>query len=196
MNSGAPAQEFERIVEEHSAAVYRICAGHLGTQSGARGGAEDAEDAAQEVFTRIYLGLKTFKGESSVGTWIFRIATNVALTRARRRRSRPRTVSLEAEGTHQAPPGSATATAASAAASGADDPGEALEASERREAVRRAIAQLPEDQRAVVLLRSEGLSFEDVARILGILRPTAESRMARAKERLRVLLQRYVQGET
>lgn len=167
---GDERSAFERIVEEHAPAVYRIVSGHLG--------AGDAEDAAQEVFTRVYLGLPGFKGESSVATWIFRIATNVALTRARRRKSRPRAQALGDEpGDHRGGPDDAAAT------------------QECREAVRRAVEQLPEDQRAVVVLRCfEGLSFEEVASVLGILRPTAESRMARAKERLRGLLGDLAQG--
>lgn len=159
---------FEQIVEQHAPAVYRICAGLMG----ARHGDADAEDAAQEVFTRVFTGLPGFKGESSVSTWIFRIATNVALTRVKRRRSRPRAQALVDE------PNEPRA-----------GPQDALAAQERREAVRRAVEQLPEEQRAVVVLRGfEGLSFEEVAQVLGILRPTAESRMSRAKERLRGLL--------
>jgi RNA polymerase sigma-70 factor (ECF subfamily) len=155
---------FERIVEEHAPAVYRIVAGHLGSG--------EAEDAAQEVFTRVYLGLPGFKGESAVATWIFRIATNVALTRAKRRKKRPRAGTLDDE-----------------PAEPRGGPEDDLATRERREAVRRAVEQLPEDQRAVVVLRSfQGLSFDEVAQVLGILRPTAESRMARAKERLKGLL--------
>src|SRR4051812_18395227 len=102
--------EFERIVEEHAPAVFRIVAGHLGAQ--------EAEDAAQEVFTRVYTGLPSFKGESNIATWIFRIATNVALTRGRRRRSRPPAQALVDEPREQG--------------GGPDD---ALAAQERREAV-------------------------------------------------------------
>jgi len=174
VRTGDP-RAFERIVELHAPSVFRIVAGHLGS--------DEAEDAAQEVMTRVYLGLKGYKGEARLGTWIFRVATNVALTRGRKRRQR-------------APQGS-TGELASVVDGRADaaPPEETLLARERREAVRRAVEQLPEDQRAVVLLRTEGLSFEEVARVLGILRPTAESRMARAKDRLRAMLERFVHTE-
>lgn len=161
---------FERLVARHAPSVFRIVAGHLGPT--------DAEDAAQEVFTRVYLGLKGYKGEARLSTWIFRVATNVALTRASKKRRRDPVRPFEEEPPSSAPP-----------------PGEELLAQERREAVRRAVEQLPEEQRSVVLLRSEGLSFEEVARVLGILRPTAESRMARAKERLRAILERFMSGD-
>ena len=68
--------------------------------------------------------------------------------------------------------------------------------SEAREALHAALAELPEDQRAVIVLRGlEGLPFEEVARILGIKKPTAESRMARAKEKLRGLLGRWLEED-
>ena len=68
------ADAFERLVARHADAVYRVCAGHLGAQ--------DAEDAAQEVFLRIHQGLAGFEGSSQLSTWIFRVATNVSLTRS------------------------------------------------------------------------------------------------------------------
>src|SRR5581483_8585754 len=99
-----------------------------------------------------------------LSTWIFRVATNVSLTRSKQRRRRRPAVALEA----------VSEPAAREAPGGL----ETLEAEERREAVRRAVRELPEEQRAVAVLRGlEGFSFEEVARILGIKRPTAESRM-------------------
>jgi RNA polymerase sigma-70 factor (ECF subfamily) len=161
---------FERIVERYAGRVFGIVAGHLGR--------EDAEDAAQEVFIRVYRGLSGFGGESSLSTWIFRIATNVAIARARRLRARPRASPLD--------------EALSPPASGWD-PADAAATEERREAVRRAVRLLPEKERAVAVLRGlEGLSFPEVARALGIGRPTAESRMARAKKRLRSMLGRWL----
>lgn len=173
------AAAFERLVARHADAVFRVCAGHLGAQ--------DAEDAAQEVFIRIHQGLAGFQGDSQLSTWIFRIATNVSLTRSKQRRRRRPAASLDgAHGTLEV--AAATAT-----------PREELEDEERREAVRRAVAELPEDQRAVAVLRGlEGFSFEEVARILGIKRPTAESRMNRAKEKLKRALPKWLRdrGET
>ena len=162
---------FEQLVELHAPAVYRIVAGHLGET--------DAEDAAQEVFTRIFLGLKGFKGDARFATWVYRIATNVALTRGKKKRRR-----LGFEN---------SASPAPEPEAGEPGPHESLARGEQRDAVRSAIEQLPEEFRAVVVLRGiEGLPFEEVARVLGILRPTAESRMARAKERLRTLLGRIM----
>jgi RNA polymerase sigma-70 factor (ECF subfamily) len=163
---------FERIVARHAGAVFRIAAGILGP--------DEAEDAAQEAFVRIHQGLARFGGEASLATWIYRIATNVALTRARRRRR------LRIFRRLSGAPEAATQDLG---------PAENAIVDERQAAVRRAIAALPEKERAVVILRGiEGLSFDEVARALGIKRPTAESRMARAKERLREALARWLGG--
>jgi RNA polymerase sigma-70 factor (ECF subfamily) len=167
----AGAIAFERLVERHADAVYRVCAGHLGAQ--------EAEDAAQEVFLRVHQGLAGFHGDSQLSTWIYRVATNVSLTRSRQRRRRPRPASLD--------------TTLEAATPSAREGLEELESLERRDAVRQAVRELPEEQRAVAVLRAlEGFSFEEVARILGIKRPTAESRMNRAKEKLKRALQKWL----
>jgi RNA polymerase sigma-70 factor (ECF subfamily) len=163
---------FERLVARYADSVFRIAAAHVGR--------DEAEDAAQEVFVRVHQGLRGFQGDSRFSTWIYRIATNVALTRGRRRRRR-----------------SAVGPLDSAEEPAARDPSPEEDAlrEERRSAVRRALAELPEKERAVAVLRAlEGLPFEEVADALGIKRPTAESRMARAKERLRAALARWIEG--
>jgi RNA polymerase sigma-70 factor (ECF subfamily) len=168
------AAAFERLIARHADAVFRVCAGHLGAQ--------DAEDAAQEVFLRIHQGLAGFEGSSQLSTWIFRVATNVSLTRSKQKRRRKSVAPLEA--------------APEPVARGTPDGLEHLESEERREAVRRAVRELPEEQRAVAVLRAlEGYSFEEVAQILGIKRPTAESRMNRAKERLKNALTRWLKTD-
>lgn len=163
---------FERLVQRHAEPIYRIVAGHLG--------AGEAEDAAQEVFLRVHQGLAGFRGGCEFSTWVFRIATNVALTRAARRRRHPPAVTL-APG--DAPPAPAAG------------PAETSARAERRQAVRAALAALPDAERAVAVLRGlEQLPFDEIARILGISRPAAESRMARARERLRTLLRPWIEG--
>jgi RNA polymerase sigma-70 factor (ECF subfamily) len=170
---GGDAAAFERIVDVHSAAVYRICEGMLG--------ASEAEDAAQEAFVRVHAGLASFRGDSKLSTWIHRVTTNVALKRAAKRRRRPAAAGLDA--------------AAEVAATG-PSPEAGVDAEERRAALRRALDQLPPEQRAVVVLRGlEGLPFDVVARTLGIPEPTAQSRMSRAKARLRELLGRLLPDE-
>jgi len=154
---------FAQIVAEHAGAVFRIACGLLD--------GSDAEDVTQEVFIRVHRGLPGFRGGSKLSTWIYRIATNVALKRRRRRRVA--TVPMESAEPRSDQP----------------DPSANLHHAERRQLLHSALEQLPEPQRAVVVLRGlEGLSFQEVAHVLGIQRPTAESRMARAKQKLRLIL--------
>lgn len=164
------AAALEEIVRHHAPRVFRVVAGHLGRA--------EAEDATQEVFLLVSQGIRRFEGRSQLSTWIHRIATNVALKRHRRRRRKP-------------PPDSLDAAAVASAG-----PGPLVEASGRElEAeLRRALDALPEDQRAVVVLRGvEGLSFAEVAAALGIPEPTAHSRMSRARECLRRFLRPFLE---
>ena len=74
---------FDLIVERHRRAVYQLCYRFVGNH-------EDASDLSQDVFLRAYRGLRSFRGHSSLATWLYRIGVNVCLNRsARRRRSRP-----------------------------------------------------------------------------------------------------------
>lgn len=168
--AGDPAA-FEAIVQQFGARAYRIVAAALGPT--------EAEDAAQEVFVQVHRGLPRFEGRAALGTWIHRIAVNVALKRLRRRKRKPTPALLEDD----------------AAASRRPGPQARAEAEELRVAFREALAALPDEQRAVVVLRGvEGLSFDEVARALEIPVPTAQSRMSRARERLRGLLSRFLEG--
>jgi RNA polymerase sigma-70 factor (ECF subfamily) len=161
--------DFDAIVSQHADAVYRITARHLG--------AGEAEDATQEVFLLVHRDLHRFRGQSALRTWIYRIATNVSLKRIRRRGRRP---FLERLGVREP---------------AADVPAPDAEAGreEKRAALRAALERLPEAQRAVVVLRMQGVPFAEVARTLGIRQPTAESRMARAKAKLRDLLAEWME---
>ena len=153
---------FEEIVRVHAERVYRVTASILGPG--------EAEDATQEVFLNVLSGFSGFQGRSRLSTWIYRVATNAALRRLERRK---RGSDVEMGPLLREPP----------------DPLDQASAGEERERLRLALERLPPDQRAVVVLRAmEGLPFEEVARILAIPVPTAQSRMARAKEKLLVLL--------
>src|SRR5215831_14990043 len=67
-------EAFDTIVERHRRHVYQLCYRFAGNH-------EDANDLAQDVFIRAYRGLKTFKGQASLGTWLYRIGVNVCLTK-------------------------------------------------------------------------------------------------------------------
>jgi RNA polymerase sigma-70 factor (ECF subfamily) len=137
-------EAFDIIVERHRRPVYQLCYRFVGNH-------EDASDLSQDVFVRAYKGLPRFRGQSSLGTWLYRIGVNVCLNWVNVKR--PMTESIDA-GPHLDPR--------------AKDPAEELVRGERAAEVRAAIAQLPKKQRATVILRIyHELSHEEIAGILG-----------------------------
>ena len=135
---------FDILVERHRRNVYQLCYRFAGNH-------DDAADMAQDVFIRAFKGLRTFKGESSVSTWLYRVGVNACLNRLSVKK--PDMTPLDAD-THLDPR--------------AIDPVETLTRDERRREVRRAIRQLPPKQRATLILRVyQELPHEEIARILG-----------------------------
>lgn len=135
---------FDVIVQRHQRQVYQVCFRFLGNH-------EDASDMAQDVFVRAYRGLRGFKGQSALGTWLYRIAVNVCLNR----------VGIK---TPQFEPLDRVERV--------DLRGERADAAvlrhERADAVRAAIARLPKKQRATLVLRVyHELPHEQIAAILG-----------------------------
>jgi RNA polymerase sigma-70 factor (ECF subfamily) len=112
---------------------------------------EDASDLSQEVFVKAWRGLRSFKGEAALSTWLYRIAVNVCLNR----------VSAKKPETEPIHPDRFEDTRS-------EDPSASLVRGERAAAVRRAIASLPQKQRATLILRAyHDLSHQQIASILG-----------------------------
>ena len=139
----------------------------------------DAEDVAQETFIRAWRSLTRFRGDSSFKTWLYAVATNAARTGLKRRgrRNRVEDESLDDE---------AASLAAGDVPAGGPDPETGLV---RRESIDRALAALPPDLRVAVVLRDvEGLDYKEIAAATGVPIGTVESRIFRARRRLRPLL--------
>ena len=142
-----------------------------------------AEDVAQETFVRAWRGMGRFRGESSFKTWLYRIATNVARThldrRGRQARIADRSLDDEAEPLQAG-----------------DVPSPAPDAETslvRREAIDRALSELPDELRLALVLRDvEGLDYKEIAGVTGAPIGTVESRIFRARRRLRTLLRPLV----
>ncbi|MBK8976074.1 MAG: sigma-70 family RNA polymerase sigma factor [Planctomycetes bacterium] len=136
----------------------------------------EVEDLAQDVFLKVFRKLHTFQQDSGLYTWIYRVAVNTAndhLARRGRRRLRL----LEDEEVL----GGGQALHASAPA-----PTERLVDDERRAVTRRLVDELPENFRSVIVLREyEDLSYTAIAEVLGISIGTVESRLFRARQRIR-----------
>jgi RNA polymerase sigma-70 factor, ECF subfamily len=160
-------EAFAALVERHEGRLLRLCERLLGSP-------EEARDAAQEVFLKVFRKAGAAEPRGQVSTWLYRIAVNHCLNQLRRRRL-VRFLGLGGgeEGVLVDPPDEAPGPAA------------ALEARRRWQEVRSAIARLPANQRSVlVLVRLEGLSYRETAEVLGITEGAVESRLVRAMRRL------------
>ncbi len=143
---------------------------------------EPAEDLAQEVFLRVYRARKSYQPTAKFSTWLFRIATNVALNALRDGRMRhEREMSIEADAgvlplAERLPDAMATAE-------------QALMDRERRAEIRRAVDALPEKQRLAVLLHKyQEMDYAEIAEILECSESALKSLLFRAYETLRVRL--------
>jgi RNA polymerase sigma-70 factor, ECF subfamily len=145
----------------------------------------DALDALQDAFLSAFKALKSFEGTSRLATWLHRITVNACLMKLRSRRRRPeRSIGdllpeFLADG-HQKRPASAWRAPGQAA----------METTELRRLVRAKIDELPEDYRVALLVRDiEGLSTEEAATLLGISTSAVKTRLHRARQALRELLE-------
>jgi len=162
------------LVAEHQRMVVQLAMNLLSDR-------DEALDLSQEVFLRVFRTIQTFRGHSSLRTWIYRIVVNQARNRQRwwRRRHRAQQVSLDQH---------------------IQDHGELPETHDRgpdrlvgqkqlAEKIRTALDRLPFDQKTAIVLREiDGLSYDEIGFSLGIAVGTVKSRLARAREGLRAQL--------
>jgi RNA polymerase sigma-70 factor (ECF subfamily) len=161
MDTVSGNQAFERLLDEYRDKVFRLACSLLGDPAA-------AEDAAQEIFLKIWKALPNFRGESSVSTWIYAIARNTCLTRRRIAADR-RTFSLDEANAAEIPSHDTLAVADSD--------------------LRAAIGRLPEKYRRVlVLFYLEDRSYQQVALALGLPMGTVKTNLHRAKRELAMLL--------
>jgi RNA polymerase sigma-70 factor (ECF subfamily) len=170
---GGDVESFNRLVLAHQDQVYSLALRFMGQRAA-------AEDAAQEAFLRAYRAIRTFRGEH-FRAWLLSITANACRDELRRQRRRP-TRSLDDRGTDEDGP------ALDPADPGLTPEGATLNA-ELRVALERALLQLPEEWRLVVVLADvHGLSYEEVSQAAGLPLGTVKSRLSRARGRLRDIL--------
>ena len=153
------------------------------------GSREVAEDLAQELFMRVYRARKGYEPTAKFSTWLFRIANNLA-SNTRRSKGRRKEVQFAADTGAQQP------LAAKDQALPDEDAQTASRQLDRREMqriVRESLESLPERQRLAILLsKFEGMSYEDIAETMELSTAAVKSLLARARENLRVQLEKVV----
>ncbi|MBI3858115.1 MAG: sigma-70 family RNA polymerase sigma factor [Planctomycetes bacterium] len=144
-----------------------------------------SEDGAQEVFLRIYSHLDSYEPQAKFTTFLFRIARNLWIDRMRTAAVHGKPLSLQSEGGGAGEGRALQDRVASKAAS----PVDILARREQQDALRRAIDQLPDEQKAVVILSEiQGMKYQDIGEILGVPVGTVKSRMHTAMDKLKDLL--------
>jgi RNA polymerase sigma-70 factor (ECF subfamily) len=161
---------FEELVVSHQHRVFGVALRMLDN-------AAEAEEIAQETFLRAHRSLAEFRGEAKVSTWLYAIVSRLCLNRlasADRRVARPGDEVLLR------------------VADGGAGPQDAAERGELEAALHRAIADLAEERRVVVILRDlEGMAYDEIARALGLELGTVRSRLYRARMDLKAKMERF-----
>jgi RNA polymerase sigma-70 factor (ECF subfamily) len=138
------AGAFDLIVERHRRPVYQLCYRFVNNHA-------DASELSQDVFLRAYRGLRSFRGQSSIATWLYRIGVNVCLNRMSARKPQTEPVEERQFVDHRA-----------------ESVPDRMLRDERAVRVRRAITQLPPRQRATLVLRMyQEMSHQEIADVLG-----------------------------
>jgi len=174
-------EAFGELVERHKDIVYAV----------AYRFARDPDlalDLSQDVFIRAYRGIKSFRGKSSFSTWLYRIAMNTCIdyTRKRSRSVDAQTVPEEV---------AEYAGSGAVETSGSHGPDDQVLSGELGEQIQKAVDALPPYHKSVfVLYEIEGLSYKDIAEIVGCSIGTVMSRLHYARKKLRTMLEPYVDG--
>lgn len=168
---------FEMLVEQYTPVVYRTAMRMTG--------ARYAEDVTQEVFLQLYKSIHAFRRQSAFSTWLYRLVFNVCSNYRRRKIREEQTTQFfsEEDGVH-------------AAAQNESDPEKNALDKCMKEELMKAVERLPEKLRAVIILRDfEGLSYDEMAHVLGCPVGTVRSRLHHATRELAQKLEAFVKGE-
>lgn len=161
---------FEELIRQYEKKVYTLCFRMCGNS-------EDAEEAAQDAFLALWRGIDRFRQESSLSTWIYRLATNACIDTLRRRKKQSGSVSLDDEELFVD------------AVDTSPQPQETVEHREAQKLLQEGLSTLPEEYRKVLILREiEGLSYTEIAESASIELGTVKSRISRGRSLLRNFL--------
>ena len=158
---------FEELIRQYEKKVYTLCFRMCGNS-------EDAEEAAQDAFLALWRGIDRFRQESSLSTWIYRLATNACIDTLRRRKKQSGSVSLDDEELF---------------VDAVDTSPQPQETVEAQKLLQEGLSALPEEYRKVLILREiEGLSYTEIAESASIELGTVKSRISRGRSLLRNFL--------
>lgn len=166
MNHAERERQFVQLFETNRASIRRLCYGYLNS-------ACEVDDLFQEIMTNVWNSLPSFRGEAKISTWLYRIAVNTALIHRRKRRPSEELPDLPDQ-----------------RASAHQD----LEHQERLESLHRAIGQLADQDRVIVSLLLEGLSYKEIADITGITVNYVGVKISRIKQTLEQLMTEVSHG--
>ena len=150
-------QEFEKMVREHRSTIYTVCYMFSSDR-------DEVADLFQEILINLWKGSGTFRGESGLGTWIWKVSLNTCISHDRSQRRKPRTEPLSLN---------------------IDLYEDQDESSKQAELLRGRIAKLGPFDRAIVLLWLENLSYDEIGQIVGISAKNVSVRLVRIKEQLK-----------
>jgi RNA polymerase sigma-70 factor (ECF subfamily) len=175
---------FRLLVERYQRKVFSVALGMLKDK-------EEAMDVSQEAFVKVYKYLDHFKGDSSFYTWLYRITVNICIDVLRKKNALKgeqvefdETVKMDAAEANIGSLGSQLGT----------NPQKAALRRELADKINAALQEVPEKHRAILLLREvEGMSYEDLARTLGIPKGTVMSRLFHARLKIQKILSEYLE---
>lgn len=164
---------FATVVQQYQNMVYGVCYRIMGNQ-------QDAEDAAQDVFVRLFEKAHTFRGQSKITTWLYRIAVNTSLNHLRKKKWE-RVFSFYSTTDENSEDNQNMLFSSKES----DKPDKQFEQRQTQKLLRQALKRLPDKQRAAfVLHKFEGLSYQQITEILNTSLSSVESLIHRAKKNL------------
>ena len=167
-------QAFERLVAENEKKVYALALKMVGNE-------EDALDMAQESFLKAFSNLMGFRGDSRFSVWLYRLTYNICIDFIRKRK-RTQTFALTYTDEDGEP-------AELEIADETTDPAAIMATNQLRRVLGECVDALPPHHKEIIVMREiTGLSYQDIARVLGISEGTVKSRLARARRKLAQLL--------
>ncbi|KQS53210.1 MULTISPECIES: RNA polymerase sigma factor [Flavobacterium] len=168
-------QAFTHLVERYKTLVYTLALRMIKNT-------EEAEEAAQDTFVKVFRSMEKFKGESKFSTWIYRVAYNTCLDRIKKHKTVPLTVDIDNYGSRQL--------------AAAENVLDAMDGEERHRAIQECLQQLPgEDAFLLTLYYFEEQSLEEIAKIIGIKANNVKIKLFRCRKKLGEIVRARLEPE-